>query len=142
LPAVEINPPVDAFTKAQLQTNCTRPLICSNTWIAASEDTTPTVTLSWDAAQTIRKVVLHFDVDWDHAMESVQFGHFDRAMPFCVKSYRLTDVAGALLAEAEDNHHGRVEIVLDRAIQTDGIKLEIRGTHGSPAAVNAIKVYG
>jgi hypothetical protein len=142
LPAVEINPPVGAFAKAQLQTNYTRPLICSNTWIAGSEDATPAVTLSWDAAQTMRKVVLHFDVDWDHAMESVQFGHFDRAMPFCVKSYCLTDAAGALLAEAEDNHHGRVEIVLDRAIQTDGLTLEIRGTHGSPAAVNAIKVYG
>jgi hypothetical protein len=142
LPAVEINPPVHAFGKEQLQTNATRPLISSNTWVAANEDPNPTITLRWDKVQTIRKVVLHFDVDWDHAMESVQFGHFDRAMPFCVKSFRLTDAAGTLLAQAEDNHHGRVEILLDTAIQTDGLKLEIHATHGSPAAVNAIKVYG
>ena len=63
-------------------------------------------------------------------------------MPFCVKSFRLTDAEGALLAQSEDNHHGRVEIILDAAIQTDALKLEISGTHGSPAAVNAIRVYG
>lgn len=141
LPAIEINPPVDAFAKTQLKTHYTRPLISSNTWVAANEDPNPTVTLRWDKVQTIRTVVLHFDVDWDHAMESVQFGHFDRAMPFCVKSFRLTDAAGALLAQSEDNHHGRVEIILDTATQTDALTLEIRDTHGATAAVTAIKVF-
>ena len=81
---MEINPPVYAFGKEQLQTNLTRPFICANTWVAANEDSSPAITLRWDKVQTIRIVVLHFDVD-DHAMESVQFGHFDRAMPFLRK---------------------------------------------------------
>jgi len=141
LPAVDINPPVKAFGKEQLQTIYTRPMIQSNTWIAANDDAAPAITLNWDETQIISKVVLYFDVDWDHAMECVQFGHFDRAMPFCVKSFTLTDAAGSVLAQSENNHHGRVEIVLDKAIETDGLKLEINKTHGAPAAVNAIKVY-
>jgi len=53
--------------------------------------------LKWDSAQTINRVVLYYDVDWDHAMEPIQFGHVDRAMPFCVKSYTLTDAEGNIL---------------------------------------------
>jgi hypothetical protein len=74
-------------------------------------------------------------------MECVQFGHFDRAMPFCVKSFRLSDTAGNILEQSDNNHSGRVEIVLDKAIETDSLKLEINNTHGAPAAVNAVNIF-
>ena len=141
LPALEINPPIKAFGKEQLTTNYTRPMIQSNTWIASNDDTAPSLKLNWKSEQTINKVVLYFDVDWDHAMEPIQFRHFDRAMPFCVKSYKLTDTAGNVIAQTANNHQGRVEIKLDTAITTDSLTLEISGTHSCAPAVNAIQVF-
>ena len=142
LPAVTFSPPLSTFAKDQIKSSYYRPFITSNLWLADSDDKKPSITAKWDKAQAINKVVLFFDVDHDHAMESVQFGHHDDAMPFCVKAFQLKDGEGNVLYENDNNHHGRVEICFPETATTDSLVLEISDTHGAPAAVFSMQAYG
>jgi hypothetical protein len=141
LPAVTIDPPIPAFGLEQLSTEYQRPLIQSNAWSADPSDRRPTLTLSWSNPQKVQSVVLYFDVDYDHAMETVQWHHSEDAMPFCVKHYRLYDGEGHLLAEDVQNYQGRVCLNFDSLVETDTLKLELLETHGAPAALFSINVY-
>jgi len=140
--AVSFDPPLAGFEPANVLAGPDRPTTQSNAWVAGLSDSRPVLTLSWDAPQMIRRVELSFDTDFDHAMESVQWGHADRAMPFCVKHYRLLDGEGRPLAEVADNHQTRNVIKLAEAAVTDRLTLEILESHGPvPAAVFRVRCY-
>ncbi|EDM26401.1 fumarate reductase/succinate dehydrogenase flavoprotein-like protein [Lentisphaera araneosa HTCC2155] len=141
LPAVSFNPPLQVYSKDQLISPYRRPFIESNTWVADKNDPEAKLILKWNKKQSISRITLSFDSDFDHAMESVQFGHFDRAMPFCIKSYRLLDFSGNILKEDANNHHDHILITLEKSIETDGLILELLESHGAAVAVNSINVY-
>jgi len=139
--AVTFDPPIRAFEPASVLNGIQRPVMQPNAWVAGADDPAPALTLSWTAPRTIGRVELAFDTDYDHAMEGVQWGHYDRAMPFCVDRYRLRDAAGNILASCEANHQTRNTIVLDKPVTTDKLVLECLATHGCPAAVLEIRCY-
>jgi hypothetical protein len=119
-----------------------RPTTQPNAWVAGFGDAAPRLTLSWSKPQTIGRIELSFDTDFDHAMETVQWGHPDRAMPFCVKHYRVRDGQGNVVAECADNHQTRNVIKLASAIATDRLTIECLGTHsGAPAAILEVRCY-
>jgi hypothetical protein len=122
-----------------LKNSCERPLIKTNAWVADPEDKAPAVTLRWDAPKTISKVVLCFDADYDHPMETVQMGHPERVVPFCVKHYRIRDDKGAVLFEECDNHLSRTEISFPSPVSTSTLTVEIAETRGTPAALFKIR---
>ena len=140
--ALTCDPPLAGFGSEQVTRGPARPTTQPNAWVAAVEDPAPTLTLTWDQPQTLARIVLSFDTDFDHAMESVQWGHPERAMPFCVKSYVLRGGDGSVLAEVTDNHQTRNAITLSRPITTQRLTLECRATHGAPAAVFRVACYG
>ena len=100
------------------------------------------MTLSWDEPQTIARIELGFDTDFDHPMETVHWGHPERAMPFCVKHYRICDGAGRTVAEEKDNHQTRNTLRFDPPIVTDRLEVELVESHGSaPAALFEVRCY-
>ena len=129
---INFNPPIEAFTVDQLLSNYTRPFIQSNTCLADHSDAKPQIRLDWDEEKSISKLVLNFDTDYDHAMESVQFGHFDRAMPFCVKHFQVFNSAGEIIAEDDKNHHARVELTFPEAIKTDQLTIKLLTVQAQP----------
>jgi hypothetical protein len=139
--ATVFDPPIAPFGADQLASSYTRPFVHTNTWVAAKGDAAPTVKLNWAKPCTIGRIDIFFDVDFDHAMETVQYGHPERAMPFCVSGFRLRDSEGRIVHETEDNHQGVVKVCLPNPCRTDSLTLEITGTHGCPAAVSRVCVY-
>ncbi len=140
--AVTINPPLDLFAPENVVNGVARPTDQPNAWVAAFDDPLPTLTLQWDAPQTIARIELSFDTDFDHPMETVHWGHPERVMPFCVKHYRLRDAAGRILVEKTDNHQTRNTIVLDQATTTTRLQVELLGSHGPvPAALFQVRCY-
>ncbi|HWH70328.1 MAG TPA: FAD-dependent oxidoreductase, partial [Candidatus Sulfotelmatobacter sp.] len=89
--ALRVEPPLAVFGPANLINGVGRPTRQPNAWVAAFEDANPTVTVSWTEPQTLSRVELVFDTDYDHPMESVLMGHPERAMPFCVPQVILRD---------------------------------------------------
>jgi hypothetical protein len=140
--AMQIEPALDVFRPAEVTNGIQRPTRQPNAWVAALDDPQPTLTLDWAQPQTIGRVELFFDVDYDHPVESVLMGHPERAMPFCVRHYRLRDGAGQLLAEQVDNHQARNIVRLEPPTTTDRLVLELVATHGrAPAALFEVRCY-
>ncbi len=85
--ALEISPPLAVFEPHNICNGVNRPTNQPNAWVADSRDPRPTLSLSWDQPQQIARLVLSFDTDFDHPMESVLMGHPEGPMPFCVKHF-------------------------------------------------------
>ncbi len=142
--ALQCEPPQASFGPESVVNGVQRPVDQANAWVADFADGRPTLTLEWNEPRTISRVELFFDVDYDHAMETVQWGHPERAAPFCVKRYRVTDGDGNELAAGDENHQARNVIVLDAPVQTDTLHVALLETHGgeiSPAALFEVRCY-
>jgi len=134
--ALNIEPALDVFGPENVLNGRTRPEILPNAWVADPDDPNPTLTVHLPTpASPLRGVVLVFDTDFDHPMESVQYGHPERAVPFCVREYRLLDDRGSLLRHEQDNHQTRNTVLFDNPLTTRSLRLEILRTWGAPAAV-------
>jgi len=141
--AMTIAPPLDRFGPENVANGLARPTSGPNAWVAAWEDTLPRVTLQWERPRRVQRIVLFFDTDFDHPMETVQWGHPERVMPFCVKRYRIRDASEKVIAERMDNHQTRNEIVFDVPIVTDQVNIELLESHGPvPAVLFQVCCYG
>jgi hypothetical protein len=141
--ACELATPPAVFGAANVANGIARPTTQPNAWVADPADAAPALRLEWAEPQTIARVELGFDTDFDHPMESVLWGHPEREMPFCVRRYRLVDAAtGRVLATRKENHETRNVIILDPPVRTTALRIEVE--HPSvqvPAAVFEVRCY-
>ena len=140
--AVAFEPPITGFGPGNVQQGFARPTVQANAWVASPDDPAPRLTLAWPQPRRIERIELSFDTDFDHAMESVQWGHPESAMPFCVKRYRVLDAAGNVLGGAEENHQTRNVLRLAVPVMTDRLTIECLETHGAaPAAIFEVRCF-
>lgn len=138
--AMTFEPPLTGFGASQISRGPARPVGGVNAWVADPADESPELELRWSEAVEVKRVVLEFDPDWDHAMESVLMTHPEEVVPFMVKDFEL--VAGdRVLAEVSDYHGARFEWKSEEAVQTDSLSLRVKATHGAPAAVFRFRVF-
>jgi hypothetical protein len=133
--------PLHVFRAGDAAGGQARPFITPNAWVARADDPSPRLSLRWPRPVSVRSMILFFDTDHDHPMETVLMGHPERVMPFCVRHYRIVTADGRVLHEATDNHQARNEITLADPVVTDALHLEIHSTHGAPAALFRWCVY-
>jgi hypothetical protein len=139
--AVCFSPAIEGFGVENLHNEFLRPLIGVNAWVADLNDVNPQLTLEWSSKQWIKEIRLFFDTDTDHAMENVQMGHYDSAMPFCVKEYMITNESGQLIHKVENNHQTINTIKLSEAIQVSKINILMKHPSSStPAALFGVIV--
>jgi hypothetical protein len=140
--ALKLDPPLAAYDPTQIANGLDRPTTQTNAWAAALDDANPQIHLQWRQPETIHEIVLKFDTDYDHAMETVLLGHPENVMPFCVRDYRVRDASGTVLAECSGNHQTINRILLDTPVTTDKLTLEVLATNGdTPGAVFAVHCY-
>jgi hypothetical protein len=139
--ALTCTPPLAVFAAANVVNGFDRPTVQANAWVAAAGDAMPRLTLRWPEPQTIARVELSFDTDFDHPLESVLWDHPERDIPFCVRGYRILGQDGALLAECADNRQTRNSVAFAAPVKTSELCVEIAATHGAPAAVFAVRCY-
>jgi hypothetical protein len=141
--AMRFDPPLRGFGAANAGCGPARPTDRANAWVAAWDDPAPALELAWESPKAIARIALSFDTDFDHAMESVQWGHPERAMPFCVRSYRILDEGGAVLADVADNHQTRNVFTFDPPAVTGRVRVEIGAMNGgTPAAIFRVQCFG
>ena len=140
--AMRLSPPINGFDPQNVCNGLARPVAEVNAWVADPDDDKPALDIKWIAPQSISRVTLMFDTDFDHAMETVTRGHPEDVMPFAVKHYRLRDGDGRVLSEVTDNHQTVNRIVFDQPIETEHLQLEVVESQGdAPAAVFALHCY-
>ena len=137
-----IEPPLDAFGPENLAGGPDRPEDAPNAWVADPADPAPWAELTWERPQTIRRIRVSFDTDFDHPMESVLMHHPERTMPFCVPAARLLDDEGTVIAEMIDNHQSHWDVQCERPVTTCRLRLEVKHPpSGCPAAVFRVRVF-
>ena len=140
--ALGLHPALAVFDASQIANGIDRPTHAANAWVADPGDKNPTLTCTWPQSQTISRVELWFDSDFDHPLENVLLINPERASPFCVRRWRLRDATGRELARCDDQHLSRATVILDSPVTTDRLILECGETHGgAPAAVFALRAY-
>lgn len=140
--AVDIMPTLQCFEPRMVVNGINRPVSQPNAWLADWNDPSPMLNLQWDKPKSIRQVILTFDVDYDHPMESVLWGHPESVMPFCVRAYKLIDAAGQVFHTCDDNHQPVNRIDLDKPVTTDRLQIKIEAVHGScPASIFDVRCF-
>lgn len=134
--AIKFNPPVCSFEVENIRNGINRPTIGANAWVADIKDPKPSVTLSWDGPKTIKEIILKFDNDFDHPMETVLMSHPENVMPFCVRHYQIIDDQGRTVYTKTDNYQTINRIVFDIPVSTQ--KLTIITQHPSEDVAAAI----
>ncbi|MCU0795786.1 MAG: FAD-dependent oxidoreductase [Akkermansiaceae bacterium] len=139
--ALALDPPLSAFSSTFLTNGWNRPWKRTNAWVADPMDAHPFLELHWDEAVSIREIDLHFDTDFDHAMETSQWGHPEDIMPFCIREYRVIDDQGRTIHEVRDNHQTISRIRLEAPLETQSLRIELNHPiPGVPASLFAVWV--
>jgi len=123
--AMAIAPALEPYEVSNLKNGYTRPYLQTNAWAADLRDKQPTLVLRWPQKQTISALVLHFDTDFDHPLESSLMGHPEDVIPFCVRKYKIFDDAGKFLAGKDENYQAINRIVFDEPIKTSSLKIKL-----------------
>lgn len=139
--AFRLSQPLASFGPEMALTGVDRPTNVSNAWVADVEDPRPALSLTWPSPVSVNSIILTFDTDRDHPMESVLMGHPESAMPFCVKAYRVLDDRRNVLIDIPDNHQTRRVHELAAAVNTRQLTVEVKEVWGAcPAAIFGIRV--
>lgn len=134
--SIRLDTALRCFAPANVINGIARPTNTPNAWVASPADAQPSLTLRWETPQTIKTIIIKFDTDFDHPMETVLLGHPESVMPFCVRRYTITDSSGNVLYSKTGNHQTINTIVLDAPVVTS--QLIIRAEHPSPEVPAAI----
>ncbi|MEJ1239208.1 FAD-dependent oxidoreductase [Chryseolinea sp. T2] len=140
--AIKIGAPLSSFGVQNLVNGLARPTNQPNAWVAGFADKHPSVKLTWSEAKTIKSIVLKFDTDLDHPMETVLMGHPENVMPFCVRNYTVRDDKNNVVHECKGNYQTINTIRFGKAVQTKSITLEVEHPSDKvPAAIFEILCY-
>nr|MCU0353520.1 FAD-dependent oxidoreductase [Cytophagales bacterium] len=140
--AMQINPGIDLFGVENLRNGIARPVSQPNVWVAGLADEKPTISLEWPETQTIRRIELGFDTDFDHPMETVIMQHPETVMPFCVQDFVLCNDKKERIHEKHGNYHSRHTVVFDQPIRTRALHVHLRQSHRNvPVSLTEIRCY-
>ena len=99
-----------------------RPYLCSNAWIADWNDDTPELKVTFSQTEELHQLRLFFDTDYDHPMETIQWGHPESEIPFCVPGYEVYNDEGVQIASISGNYQTINTIQLRPAIKTCSLR--------------------
>lgn len=140
--AFELDTEINLFPARNIANGWLRPTFAPNAWVADFADPLPEVKIEWEESKTVSEIILAFDPDYDHPMESSLMGHPETRMPFCVRRFDIYDDAGKLIYAETDNHQAINSIRFPKPILTSGLSVRIH-PHSKevPAAIFEIQVY-
>ncbi|KAH6876337.1 FAD dependent oxidoreductase-domain-containing protein [Thelonectria olida] len=140
--ALTVDPPVKAWTAENVRNGVPRPTKRANCWVPATQSERKLLTISWDAPINLSKVVVHFDTDYDHALESVLRGHPERDIPFCAKKWRIVDLSHdgeeTELFLEDENHLSRREAHIESGAGVTKVGVEILELNGGENVLGGI----
>ena len=140
--AMKISPGLDVFGGVNIRNGLSRPTVRPNAWVADMRDPAPSIRLAWKVPQRISRVVIKFDTDADHPMESVLMTHPETVMPFCVRNFVVYDCGGRMLYRETGNYQTIRTVVFSEPVTTQQLTVAVEHpSNDTPAAIFEILCY-
>jgi len=140
--AFHLETALHCFAPENIAGHSLRPVTAPNAWVACPQDPLPAIQMSWQAPQTIKRIRVFTDTDYDHPLESSLMGHPESRIPYCVRDYDILDENGLLLGQARDNYQSVNEFVFTEPVVTKMVRIECRHPEsGAPAALLQVCCY-
>lgn len=140
--ALQITPPLKAYPINNIINGCFRPTTKTNAWLADLEDPNPHVQLKWKEEKEICKIVLFFDSDFDHPLESTLRVHPERVVPHTVRDYKIMDAFGVTVFEKKGNYQTVNTIVFEKPFFADSLNFYFsHPSANTPAALFEVQVF-
>ena len=136
--AAHFSPPLEIYDAQQLANGFRRPTSSPNCWMPAHDDETPQIELRWDQPQSMSRLVLNFDTDFDHSMEQVLMGHPERVMPLVPQQFEIL-IDGKVVARESEHYQTRYVLEVDSKDKLETILVRFGGP--SEFAVTQIDCY-
>ncbi len=121
--AMKIQPPLNCFGVENISNGLMRPSHKPNVFIASPTQKECTIDIYWPEIERVDEIVLFFDADYDHPMESTLLGHYESEMPFCIEKYTVKNCGTTLLFERTDNHQTINRLKLKDPIETQHLQI-------------------
>lgn len=138
---LKISPALEPYAASNIINGYCRPTRRANAWVADLKDEHPHITLSWNEPVNIKKIVLFFDSDFDHPLESTLRVHPERVVPHTIRNYQIADGSGRLIYEKSGNYQTINEIEFDN-LQTNSIRIYVEHpAKNVPAGLFEVKVF-
>ncbi|NJL76279.1 MAG: FAD-dependent oxidoreductase [Saprospiraceae bacterium] len=142
--AFSIQPALNSFHSANVTNGKVRPSStgATNAWVAAKNEESASLTMTWDNQVSINTIKIFFDCDYDHALESTLMGHPEYTIPFVVSDYSIEDEQGNLLAKVEGNYQAINTIRLKDSLKTNRLHFTFSQKYQNiPVSVFNISVF-
>ena len=140
--ALKFSAPLEVFDVENIRNGIARPTNLPNAWVADINDNSPFIKLGWQHEQSIKRLELSFDTDFDHPMESVLMTHPENVTPFCIRNYEVADEAGRIVYRKQGNYQTRDSIVFSEPVFSKSLTLKLEAPgENIPAALFEIKAY-
>lgn len=131
------SPAQKPYAAAQVVNGYNRAYHRTNLWLSASEDTLPTLTLSWEKPVELSMLQITFAVD-----TTLKIYRYDkrilRYLSTDYKVYGLYHGTETLLAEIQKNHQARNRIPIAKGMY-DGIRFVFEHNHGGQVGVQEVR---
>ncbi len=124
--AMRITPALESFGIDNLCNGFIRPTNQANAWVSAKEVKNAQIQLKWETKQLVEQVILYFDTDYDHALESVQMGHPEKVIPFCVQEYQIYDGHQKLIYSAVGNYQTINKITFEVPVEMNAMTIVLK----------------
>ena len=140
--AINFKTPIRCFGAENIRNGIARPTTQPNAWVADPGDKNPTLSISWSQPRSVREIILKFDTDYDHPMETVLMGHPENVMPFCIRNYTICNDRGDVIYQQRENYQTINKITFDVPLITNTLTLTVEHpSRDTPAAIFEILCY-
>jgi FAD dependent oxidoreductase len=140
--AMAIEPALQAFSPENLRNGIQRPVSSTNAWVADYDANSARIKIVWNELQTINKVVLFFDADDDHPLESVLLLNPEAKMPFCADEVKVYNCNDELIGEISGNYLAQRTIHFDKPATVTELKINISNSDSTaPVSLFEVRCY-
>lgn len=140
--ALQITPPLEPYTISNVTNGVSRPTTKTNAWAADLNDENPHIQLKWSEEKDINKIVLFFDSDFDHPLESTLRVHPERVVPHTVRDYTIKDASGLTVFEKKVNYQTVNTVTLEKPLKTNSLNIYFsHPSENTPAALFEVQVF-
>lgn len=145
-PCLHILPAIQPYKAEYALDGHLRPFKVPHLWVSAETDFNQPewFELSWQQPYSIDEIHLAFDTDLDSQLTNIWMENPDRAIPSCVKDYKIEVFDGSNWTIAADckNNYQRRRVHKLKSLKIFKLRIVVSSTWGAPyASIYDVRVY-